>query len=300
MFEVLDSMKNGKFYNGVTEKFGITVNNVDYIVKLDDNYSPICEYVASAFIRSIGIACHEVRLGVYNGRIVSIAKDFTSGTSLTLHPYKDMKQSSEDTDIGNKEYTYKDVQYLISKHLKMSPRNRELAIKGFWDMFICDAIVANRDRHWGNWGYLSNGQEYILAPLYDNGSSLFPDIGGKLAEYADRVQRKEFIKVRTFQFPASLFMMQRKDGSIKRTNYYEMFSDLRINKVFASEVNAIRISYGYMDVFNRMYDICCSIDIDNVLRRFYIEIVTIRYMVIVARMNFDKAYGIIERELNNG
>ena len=77
-----------------------------------------------------------------------IIKDFTTKGSI-LRSYKSTSQSSEDTDITTKEYTYDDVLYLIGKHTKMSDKNKQKAKVRFWDMFIMDAILGNRDRHRG-------------------------------------------------------------------------------------------------------------------------------------------------------
>lgn len=43
-------------------------------------------------------------------------------------------------------------------------------------MFIVDAFIGNWDRHNGNWGFLydTNTDEVTLAPVYDCGSSLYP------------------------------------------------------------------------------------------------------------------------------
>lgn len=40
-------------------------------------------------------------------------------------------------------------------------------------MFVVDALIKNPDRNNGNWGVLWDGLGYALAPVYDNGSSLF-------------------------------------------------------------------------------------------------------------------------------
>ena len=37
-FIVLDTIKNNKFYDGTTLKFGITVDNVDYIIGYKTEY----------------------------------------------------------------------------------------------------------------------------------------------------------------------------------------------------------------------------------------------------------------------
>ena len=46
-------------------------------------------------------------------------------------------------------------------------------------------------------------------------------------------------------------------------------------------------------------DICSTIPLDLKYRRFYIEIVAMRYMCIVLRLDFDKSYQLIEEALND-
>lgn len=295
MINIQDSWRNCRNYNGTTEKFGITLNGVDYIVKMpsDGNMSVICEYIASNFMQALGVNAHSVALAKYGTVFVAVLKDFTSGTNLTLHAYKDTKQSSEDTDIGTKEYTYEDVIYLIEKHVKLSESNKEVAKINFWDMFIMDTILGNRDRHWGNWGYLSDGKNYYPAPIYDNGACLFPDVNRAISGYINN--RESFLYDRIFIFPASLFKVRRSDRCY-RTNYYEMYSDLRINKLFASRVKRIRSLYSYKDIFRIISGIVFNIPIDNIYKRFYIEIVTLRYMCIIERRDFNKSLVLLEKE----
>lgn len=289
-----ESMKNGKTYNGNTRKFGVTIDGGDYIVKFpkDDDLSVYCEYLASNLIRKLGIPCHEVYLGRYNGIVVDVIKDFTQ-RSITLHSFKDTKQSSEDKDLSVKEYTYSDVLYLIDKHLKMSDDRKLEAKERFWDMFICDAIIGNRDRHWGNWGYLNNGKEYRFAPLYDNGAGLFPGVVDHIEEYTSNSQRVKFLKDRIFVFPASLFKIRKPDRSY-RSNYYEMFSDLRINRIFAQRVNRFRRSVNAEFICNIMYHLCEEVGLPFEYKRFFTEIVVLRYMCIVCRKGFESSYKLAE------
>ncbi len=301
LITITDKMKNGKIYDGTTKKFGVSIKGVDYIVKFakDADLSVYCEYVASAFIRAIGIPCHTVCIGNYNGVIVDVIEDFTASTRFSLHTYKETKQSSEDTDISTKEYTYSDILYLFDNHLKMSDNEKTRAKHRFWQMFICDAILANRDRHWGNWGYLvSPNGDYSFAPLYDNGASLFPGVNEVIQNYQNANTRKEFLSQRVFVFPASLFKIQRPDRAY-RSNYYNMFSDLRVNKIFAYEVKAIRTAFSYEQIFSIITSIVKDMQIDVSYKLFYIEIVTLRYMCIVLRMDYNKAYSIVERMIQN-
>ena len=43
-------------------------------------------------------------------------------------------------------------------------------------MYIVDAFLGNFDRHGANWGFLKKNNKYSLAPIFDNGSSLFPQM----------------------------------------------------------------------------------------------------------------------------
>lgn len=309
MLIINDKYKNNKMYDGNSPKFGITVKGTDYIVKLskDNGMTVYCEYIASKFIKKLGIMCHDVEIGLYSGsymgqekqnEVVDVIRDFTSGTSYTLHTFGDTNQSSEDT-ILPKEYTYDDIVYMIDKHLKMTDKNKQEAKEMFWDMFICDAILANRDRHKRNWGYLSNGVSYRAAPLYDNGSSLFPDVNRVIGQYINNETRKDFLYQRVYAFPACLLMRVREDAKTNvtrpfRTNYAEMFSDLRINKIFADRVKRIKCLYSDEWVFNTMRSIVENLPIDLVYKRFYIEIVTLRYKCIVLREKFNKSYNTVE------
>lgn len=254
----------------------------------------LCIVVASRFIQLLGVSCHTVDLALYGDTMVDLIQDFTSGTNLTLHSFKDTKQSSEDTDLGYKEYTYDDVLYLIDKYLKMSDTNKILAKQQFWDMFICDAIIGNRDRHWGNWGYLSSGSDYSFAPLYDNGAGLFPNVHLVIEQYVDAKNRYRFLYDRVFVFPASLFKIRKPDRSY-RSNYAEMFSNLSINSIFEERVNTIKSSFSYCEVFTMISGVVPAVPLEMPYRRFYVEIVTLRYMCIVLRMSFDNAYSIVER-----
>jgi hypothetical protein len=77
-----------------------------------------------------------------------------------------------------------------------------------------------------------------------------------------------------------------------------MFGDLRVNKIFAEQVNQIKKNISYEYVINSVYKIVLPLQIDNTLKRFYMEIITLRYMCIILRYDFKKAYKIVEGLLN--
>lgn len=307
-FNVEDSMINNKKYDGKTKKFGITVGSQDYIVKFMKDgaiTSLYSEHLASRFIRNIGIPCHETWLGYYNKTPVVIMKDFTN-KKVILRSYKSTGESSEDTSITDKKYTHDDVLHMINQHTKMSDFNKQRAKIQFWQMFICDAILGNRDRHPGNWGYLVHKGEtsYTPAPLYDNGASLFPDLNKRIKEYAIALKTNKeykFIENRAEKFPASLFMMERNNGEIKRTNYYEILSDLRINKLLAHEVREIREKVGFNQIYESIFREVSEVRhfMKYEYRRFYIVIVCVRYLHIIERKSIKDSYIKTLRRLDN-
>ena len=311
MILINDSMFNNIMYTGASEKYGVIINNKRYILKIGrrDDTSSINEHIVSTLINCLGLNAHNTMLAKYDYRPAVLCEDFTYTTGCALHEFKETKQSSVDTDISNKEYTYKDVIYLIDKHIKMSDKDKGIAIEKFWQMYICDAIFGNRDRHWGNWGFLNCNGSYKFAPIYDNGNSLFPNIYNELINEKDKYK---ILKDLVLTKPASLLKVEGKNR-LYRSNYYRVFGDLRISKVLSKNVKNLRNSLSYQQLFimvktlldNTFNELSVFDDkmfyyklSDGVLYRFWLEIILLRYLVIIDRIDFDKAFNKVEGDLN--
>ena len=39
-----------------------------------------------------------------------------------------------------------------------------------------DVVLGNFDRHGANWGFIKEDNKYTIAPIFDNGSCLFPNL----------------------------------------------------------------------------------------------------------------------------
>jgi hypothetical protein len=186
----------------------------------------------------------------------------------------------------------------------MSAYYKQKTVTQFWDMFICDAILGNRDRHKGNWGYLTYKTGYQPAPIYDNGASLFPDLYKRINEYIQCVNfgnEYRFIDERSEKFPASLFQIETADGRTKRTNYNEILSDLRINKTLAHEVRLLKEKVGFNQIYENI--IRCVAEVKDIIppeyRRFYVVIVCTRYLHLIERKSIKESYKQTIRRLNN-
>lgn len=94
--------------------------------------------------------------------------------------------------------------------------------KRFWDMFIVDALIGNWDRHNGNWGFLYNSRtdEMKMAPVFDCGSSLYPQADEEIMRtvLADSAERDFLI----FEIPLSGI---KQNG--KKIKYFSFISSLQ-------------------------------------------------------------------------
>ena len=95
----------------------------------------------------------------------------------------------------------------------------------FWDMFIGDSLLGNFDRHNGNWGFLVNENEgkVKLAPVYDCGSCLYPQLDEKGMEKV--LSSEKEIDERIYVFPNSAI----KEND-KKINYFKFLTTTKIPK----------------------------------------------------------------------
>ena len=77
-------------------------------------------------------------------------------------------------------------------------------------MFIVDALIGNWDRHNGNWGFLYNNKtdEIKLAPVYDCGSSLYPQADEKIMNSV--LTNEKEMNLRIFEIPTSAILLNGK------------------------------------------------------------------------------------------
>ena len=89
----------------------------------------------------------------------------------------------------------------------------------FWDMFIVDALIGNWDRHNGNWGFLynTNTDEVTLAPVFDCGSSLYPQADEDMMR--EILKNKSELNHRVFDIPLSAITYNGK-----KINYFKFIS----------------------------------------------------------------------------
>ncbi len=215
---------SGRFYSGAEQKVGIYIGGQPYIVKFAKNssvgmtYNHVSEFLGSHIFAVLGIQTQETMLGTYAGHPVVVMKDFI-GENETFVPFNDVGDSSLERDREIYRYSYDDICRMLNENKKLT--NVEETVDRFWDMYVIDALIGNFDRHGANWGFLKYDNRYRMAPVFDNGSSLFLRLNSddKLLEV---LNSEEEMKRRVFEFPTSQIQLNGRKSS-----YYSVINSLQ-------------------------------------------------------------------------
>lgn len=216
--------KTPVMFSGAEKKFEIVIDGHRYIVKFQKNsevgltYNYISEYLGSHIFQSIGIPVQETFLGTYDSKNVVVMKNFLEPED-ALVAFNGVGESSLERDKEFYQYTYEDITAMLTENMKST--NVAETIERFWDMFIVDALIGNFDRHGGNWGFIKRDNKYRIAPVYDNGSSLYPKLNTD-EKIAEVLVSQEEIDKRIYQFPTSHIKVKNRKSS-----YFEVISSLQ-------------------------------------------------------------------------
>lgn len=221
-----------KAYGGANgSKLSIIYNDNIYMLKLPTHalknpnisYTNSCvsEYLGCHIFNMLGVKAQETILGVYayhgNVRNVVACKDFTS-IGITFVDFASVKNQIIDSASNGYGTELLDILDTIEKQNVVD--SVELK-KHFWNLFVIDAFIGNWDRHNGNWGFLYNQEkdEMKIAPIFDCGSSLFPQIDDELIKKV--ITSKSEMNARVFDVPTSAILVNGKRG-----NYFKIITSL--------------------------------------------------------------------------
>jgi len=266
--------KNNKIYTGAEEKIGITIDGEDYLVKFrkkgenGEINNHLSEYIGSSVFALLGEDVQETILATYQGRMVCVCKDFIiEGETFT--PFNGVGESSLERDKNLYRYTYAEIIDMLNENTKLTSVKQN--VDKFWNMFIIDALLGNFDRHGANWGFIKDKNGYRLAPIFDNGSCLFPRRATDelMLEALNNEQvRQDLI----FKYPTS----QIKFGKSK-SSYFEIINKLKFPKCNEA---LVRIYQKYDKIkINKFID---NIDVlTNIQKKFYKQMLDDRFEYIL-------------------
>lgn len=267
---------SGRYYAGSEKKIGIIFNNEPYMLKFtkhtnlgEKRNNVLSEFIGSHIYQLIGIDCQETLLGYYQNEIVVACKDFLpQGCSFT--PFNDVGESTIETNKELYQYSYQDIVKLLNSNKKLT--NVEEIVSSFFDIYIVDALIGNFDRHGANWGFIKKNNKYSLAPVFDNGSSLFPNMIDE-EEMQEVIHDEEKINQRVYDFPTSQIKL-----AGKKSSYFGVISSLKYKE----------INQALLRIFPRidLDEIIAFVDtvplISQTQKEFYKVMLTSRYQKILA------------------
>ncbi len=225
--------KKNKTYAGANgSKISVIYEGRQYMLKFppvptknkDMSYSNSCfsEYLGCQIYKSIGVPVQDTMLGTYTvkgkEKIVVACGDFTT-PGVVLQDFASLKNQMIDS-VRNGYGT--ELSDILETFADQTAVDSAMLTKRFWDMFIVDAFIGNWDRHNGNWGFLYDAHDdtMVLAPVYDCGSSLYPQADAKIMEGV--LRDKKELDFRVYEIPTSAIMVNEK-----KIKYFDFISSLK-------------------------------------------------------------------------
>lgn len=261
---------NGKYYGGSERKEGISIDGEDYMIKFQKQTAfgkrnnHISEFLGSHIFEICGLEAHKTYLGYRAGEEVVACKDFNiQGRQFV--PFNDVGESTLDQDKEAYQYDYEDIMQMLRDNSKLT--NVQETISMFWRIYIIDALLGNFDRHGANWGFIKENNRYTLAPVFDNGSCLFPNLADE-AEMKEIMESEEETDKRIYRFPTSQVKLNGKKSS-----YFEVIHSLQ----FEECNDALRYIMSQLDMTEVEKLIEETPLISEIQKAFYKHILMARY-----------------------
>lgn len=272
--------ESGKYYGGSERKLGIVIDGDEYMLKFQKKTAfgkrnnHISEYIGSHIFGLCGFTSHKTYLGYRDGEQVVACKDFNVEGKQFV-PFNDVGESTLDQDKENYQYDYEDIMQMLRDNSKLT--DVEETISAFWEIYILDALLGNFDRHGSNWGFIKENGRYSMAPVFDNGSSLFPALVDE-EEMKSIMESDEETEKRIYKFPTSQVKLRGKKSS-----YYEVIYSLEFPECNKALINV----YKRIDIIRIKELIEETPLISDVQKEFYIYMINARYEKII-KASFDK------------
>ena len=146
-----------------------------------------------------------------------LCKDFRENDKYVFYDFASLKNNVVFSSTNGANTELSEILTTIEEQSLIDPGELR---SFFWDQFIIDSYIGNFDRHNGNWGYLfevSSGT-CKAAPIYDCGSSLYPQLTDEQMQSVLADERK--IEERLYVFPNSAI---KSEG--EKINYFRFLNE---------------------------------------------------------------------------
>lgn len=262
--------KNDRIYTGAEEKIGITIDNEHFILKFRKNSESgllnnhISEHLGSCIFNILGESAQITSLGTYKGREVVLCKDFNS-EGVVFTPFNGVGESSLERDREAYTYSYDDIIMMLNENKRITKISE--TIEKFWNMYIVDALIGNFDRHGANWGFIKKEDTYEFAPVFDNGSCLFPRRNTEEL-MREAIENTDTMQEITYKYPTSQIRLKNRKSS-----YYEVINSLE----FPECNHALIRIFNKIDLVKISRFIDIQEELSDLQKKFYKSIIKYRY-----------------------
>ena len=201
--------------------FEYTYNDKRYLYKKSKNGDFLYELLAEKIAKKLSIPCCHYIL-TYDDGIANISsemfdtRNYISLRELLKEVYGKVTYFGL-LDEKRTDYLYKskndleDIWFALDKKYGLREDGQELVSKLMQDIvriFLFDAVIANSDRHTENIGFIDDGKNVELAPLFDNDymlseCALYDNDYSMFVESGDYFERQDYADFATDEEPSN-------------------------------------------------------------------------------------------------
>jgi hypothetical protein len=209
-----------------------------YFFKKCNNYCLFKELLASKVASTMGIkhACYEK--ATYNGEDGVICSAVNKGDEEFISLW-DMKKILKLNSVGNS------IDSMNKRILpKICPTNKEEEFDKFMDIINFDILLGNSDRNVKNIGFIKSGDNYSIAPIFDN-----EEIANTLA-----------IDEHSYSFDVT----NRKFDGLNHDTIIDLFKNKNYGYYLSDALNVFSLYdlYDLVDNINSLYPNCFDKDFE--------------------------------------
>ena len=330
-----------KKYGGSDTKFSLEIDGIFYMLKqpteirnptkIQEKYSNTCisEYLACHIYEILGFETQHTFLGNFTchdgvKRLCVACEDFTDNPNyasegLFLQHFNDYSHDFNRTanEFGfkvrnksdeQKKYGYMDeIEEILDNDIYLKEHS-EIKDK-FYDMFVVDSVIANRDRHYFNWGFLTSIHPYgdeakivRFAPIYDCGATMYPEATEEFLIEKTHDRKKFENEIKRYPNSNNIEVFKEAENEsdrswLKRIDYYSYMNSLKndnLNKAIKRMFPIIEEKLP--DIYDLINDMVDSEVISEERGECYKKIIDGRFTLLV----YEPFYKLEKIEENTG
>ena len=152
-------LNNTPYTADISERFKLIIDGVGYYFKYTTPEMLYNELIAEELAKKLNIPCAHYDIGKVNERYIVLSEDFIK-EGYTFTPMSAIIKERKNNNLE-----------VVWDHLMKIYDDYDLVAKlmdQIVDIFLFDVVSANSDRHFHNYGILSNEKETNITPVFDN------------------------------------------------------------------------------------------------------------------------------------